>query len=46
MSVQKTKNTLNEPLKTLLDEYHDKVGKINNSSELFDIYIARGIILI
>ncbi|HHA7648763.1 TPA: hypothetical protein ACOP47_002194, partial [Streptococcus pneumoniae] len=38
MSVQKTKNTLNEPLKTLLDEYHDKVGKINNSSELFDIY--------
>jgi hypothetical protein len=38
MAEQKTKNTLNEPLKTLLDRYHDKVGKINNSSELFDIY--------
>ena len=38
MSEQKTKNTLNEPLKILLDTYHDKVGKINNSSELFNIY--------
>lgn len=39
MSEQKTKNTtLREPLKTLLDTYHNKVGKINNSSELFDIY--------
>lgn len=38
MSEQQTKNTLKEPLKTLLDTYHDKVGKINNSSELFDMY--------
>lgn len=38
MSEQQTKNTLIEPLKTLLDTYHDKIGKINNSSELFDMY--------
>ena len=38
MSEQQTKNTLKEPLKILLETYHDKVGKINNSSELFDIY--------
>lgn len=38
MSKQQTKNTLKEPLKILLETYHDKVGKINNSSELFDMY--------
>ena len=38
MSEQQTKNTLKEPLNILLETYHDKVGKINNSSELFDIY--------
>ena len=38
MSKQQIKNTLKEPLKILLETYHDKVGKINNSSELFDMY--------
>lgn len=38
MLEQQIKNTLKEPLKKLADTYHDKVGKINNSSELFEIY--------